>query len=212
MLAMYRGLTREVLSILSWALAAVAALFFALYYRHLANDIALSFGIDKPIALIICAVAIFLLTLLLVHFITSRFSDSVLDSRVGALDRTLGFVFGLLRGFILIVILYFFGLFLEPNEEDHPIWVTESHSLPYIKKTGDYITSVMRKVMPDQIKLPDFNSDQDQEDQSSSLDEKIKKAELKAGSKEKRSDSYGTSSRRDMDHLIEMQDNQRASE
>lgn len=162
MLAMYRGLTREVLSILSWALAAVAALGFAVYYKYLANDLATSLGIDKTIALALSVIGIFLVVLLLVHFITSRFSDTVLDSRIGALDRTLGFIFGLFRGFILVVILYFFGTFLEPKEENHPIWVTQSKSLPYIQYTGDYITNIMKKVMPDKIQLPDLNSEPEQ--------------------------------------------------
>ena len=168
MLAMYRGLTREVLSILSWALAALAAVVFALYYRHLANDVALSLGLDKTIALGLCAIGIFVLVLIVVHFITSRFSETILDSRIGALDRSLGFVFGLLRGFILVVILYFFGTFLEQDEEKHPYWVTQSQSLPYIKDTGDYIISVMKKVMPDQIKLPSL--DPEPEEQSSGED------------------------------------------
>ena len=170
MLAMYRGLTREVLSILSWALAAVAAVIFALYYRHIADEVAVSLGIDKTIALGICAIGLFVLVLIIVHFITARFSETVLDSRIGALDRSLGFVFGLLRGFILVVILYFFGTFLEQDEEKHPYWVTQSQSLPYIKDTGNYIISVMKKVMPDQIKLPDQNPEP--EEQQSTLDAK----------------------------------------
>ena len=168
MLAMYRGLTREVLSILSWALAALAAVVFAIYYRHLANDVALSLGLDKTIALGLCAIGIFVLVLIVVHFITSRFSETILDSRIGALDRSLGFVFGLLRGFILVVILYFFGTFLEQDEEKHPYWVTQSQSLPYIKDTGNYIITVMKKVMPDQIKLPSL--DPEPEEQSSRED------------------------------------------
>ena len=172
MLAMYRGLTREVLSILSWALAALAAVVFAIYYRHLANDVALSLGLDKTIALGLCAIGIFVLVLIVVHFITSRFSETILDSRIGALDRSLGFVFGLLRGFILVVILYFFGTFLEQDEEKHPYWVTQSQSLPYIKDTGNYIITVMKKVMPDQIKLP--SSDPEPEEQSLREDTKNK--------------------------------------
>lgn len=155
MLAMYRGLTREVLSILSWAVAALAAVVFALYYRNIANEVAASLGLDRTIALGLCAIGIFILVLIVVHFITSRFSESVLDSRIGALDRSLGFLFGLFRGFILVVILYFFGTFLEQDEEKHPFWVTQSQSLPYVKSTGNYIVSALKKVMPEQIKLPD---------------------------------------------------------
>src|SRR5688572_32711732 len=41
---------------------------------------------------------LFLLTLLIVSLFTIKISDLVLDSRVGALDRSLGFLFGLARG------------------------------------------------------------------------------------------------------------------
>ena len=45
---------------------------------------------------------VFLGTLLIVSIFTIRISDMVLDSRVGALDRTLGFLFGLGRGLIIV--------------------------------------------------------------------------------------------------------------
>ncbi len=155
MLAMYRGLTREVLSILSWALAAVASVVFVVYYRSLADDVAISLGLDKKIALGICALGAFVLVLIIAHFIITKFSETVLESRIGALDRSLGFVFGILRGFVLVVIFYLFGTFLfEQDEEKHPYWVTQSQSLPYIKETGDYILTAMRKVIPEKIEIP----------------------------------------------------------
>ena len=46
----------------------------------------------------------------------------VLDSRVGALDRTLGFLFGLGRGLIIVVIAYMFFDWLVPDRSK-PDWV-----------------------------------------------------------------------------------------
>ena len=46
----------------------------------------------------------FIGTLIIVSVITVKFSDMVLDSRVGALDRTLGFLFGLARGLVIVVV------------------------------------------------------------------------------------------------------------
>ena len=46
--------------------------------------------------------------MIVVHLITARISDTVLDSRVGAIDRILGFLFGVARGFVLVVIPYMF--------------------------------------------------------------------------------------------------------
>ena len=52
--------------------------------------------------------AMFVVVLIIVHLITSRISDTVLDSRVGAIDRILGFAFGVARGFVLVVIPFMF--------------------------------------------------------------------------------------------------------
>ncbi len=93
-LSMLRGFTREILAIASWAAAAVAA-----YYFH---PVALPYikpYITKDTFALAAAVgAVFLVTLIVVSIITVRISDAILDSKVGALDRSLGFFFGAARG------------------------------------------------------------------------------------------------------------------
>ena len=91
LLAMIRGFMREVLSIAAWAAAAVATIL--LYNRllpiakaNISNDIVATGAVIG---------GVFLVTLLMVSIITVRISDMILDSRIGALDRTLGFLFGL---------------------------------------------------------------------------------------------------------------------
>lgn len=138
LLAMLRGLTREVLSILSWAVAALAALFLFPQYQAQAREY-----IEPPLlADAVLAAGVFLAVLIVVSLITMRISDRVLDSRVGALDRTLGFVFGLARGLVLVVIAYLFFSWLVP-EENQPNWVREARSLPVLKQTGDAIVSLL---------------------------------------------------------------------
>ena len=61
---------------------------------------------NPSIAQIAFAAGVFIVTLIVVSLITFRISDSVLDSRVGALDRTFGFIFGLARGFLLVAIVF----------------------------------------------------------------------------------------------------------
>ena len=57
---------------------------------------------------------VFLVTLLIVSVITVRISDMILDSRIGALDRTLGFLFGLGRGLVIVVVAFVFFAWLVP--------------------------------------------------------------------------------------------------
>ena len=63
----------------------------------------------------------------MVSLITFRISDKVLDSRVGALDRTLGFVFGLARGFLLVAIVF---ILFTALARDQPDWVRNAPLLP----------------------------------------------------------------------------------
>ena len=118
-LAMIRGFVREVLSIGAWVVAAVAA--YLLYddvLPYVQGQIS-----NEHIALAIAAGGVFLVVLLVASFITMRISDYVLDSRIGALDRTLGFAFGAVRGLVLVVVaMLFFNWFVSSND-DQPRWI-----------------------------------------------------------------------------------------
>lgn len=137
-LAMLRGLTREMLSIMSWALAALVTMLG--YYQF--RDSARTF-IDTPmLADAILIGAVFIFSLIVFSLLTVSVSERVLDSRVGALDRTLGFLYGLARGLILVVIAYLiFGLIVD--KADFPTWVTDARSLPLIESTGEGIKSLL---------------------------------------------------------------------
>jgi membrane protein required for colicin V production len=62
----------------------------------------------------------------------------VLDSRVGALDRTLGFLFGLARGLIIVVVAYMFFDWLVPDHSK-PAWVLNAKSRVVLSSTGDWL-------------------------------------------------------------------------
>lgn len=138
LLAMVRGLTREVLSIAAWVAAAVAALYFFPRFQDEVRELL------QPnwLADISLALGVFLVTLIVVSFITMRISDFVLDSRIGALDRTLGFVFGLARGLLLVVVGYMFFIWLVP-QDNRPEWIVDARSAPMLDRTGEALISLL---------------------------------------------------------------------
>lgn len=137
LLALYRGFTRELLAILSWIIAAVAVLYFVLNHRQFASEVADQMGAQLVIAQGVIGILLFVIVLIVVHLITARISDTILDSQVGMIDRILGFVFGLARGFILVVIPFMLVLHFYPDEEKHPDWLTKSITQPYLFSTGE---------------------------------------------------------------------------
>jgi membrane protein required for colicin V production len=168
LVAMYRGFTREFLSIISWAAAAAVAFYVTFYQRGWAAELAKQFA-DPPqqvhliIAQVIIGSALFLVVLIIVHLITSHISDVVLDSRIGAIDRVLGLGFGVIRGFILVVIPYMFAVSFvckdgatraiaqgcQPGEL--PRWVEDARSKEMIKGTGSTLFGVLDRFVPKSI-------------------------------------------------------------
>src|SRR3954470_11081610 len=138
MLAMIRGFMREILSIGAWAIAAIATVYsyaklLPLAKQYFNNDIVAAGAVIG---------GVFLGTLLIVSVLTVRISDMILDSRVGALDRTLGFLFGLGRGLIIVVVAFLFFDWLVPAKSQ-PAWVQSAKSKVVLQSTGDWLKSLL---------------------------------------------------------------------
>lgn len=139
-LAMVRGFTREVLSIASWAAAAAATVFFFEPARTVARQY-IHFN-PPQIADVVAGGGIFIVTLLVVSFITMKISDAILDSRVGPLDRILGFAFGAARGLLLVVVAFLFFTWLVP-EKGQPEWFRTAQSKPLLQDAGDKLLALL---------------------------------------------------------------------
>jgi len=169
LLAMVRGFMREVLSITAWLLAAGVTLYS--YSKLL--PFAKQFFNNDIVAAVAVVGGVFLGTLLIVSVVTIRISDMVLDSRVGALDRTLGFLFGLARGLVIVVVAYTFFDWLVPDRSK-PEWVLHAKSKVVLTSTGDWLkaqlpenaeSTILNKLKP---KRP---GDTDTPDQHGELDQ-----------------------------------------
>ncbi len=138
LLSMVRGFTREVLAIASWGAAAIAAYYFyPLVLPYVTPYIA-----KETVARIAAIAAVFFATLIIVSIVTVKLSEAILDSKVGALDRTLGFLFGAARGFLLGVVAFLFFNWLVPTNKQ-PQWVSTAKSKPLLQATGDELVAML---------------------------------------------------------------------
>jgi membrane protein required for colicin V production len=134
LLSMVRGFTREILAIGSWAAAAAAAYFFyPLVVPYIEPYIH-----KEPIPQVIAAAVVFFATLIVVSVLTVRISDAILDSKVGALDRSLGFLFGAARGFLLGVVAFAIFNWLVADKQQ-PEWVKDAKTRPFLQQTAQWI-------------------------------------------------------------------------
>jgi membrane protein required for colicin V production len=142
LLALLRGFTREVLAILSWVAAAVAA-----YYLHpMALPYVKPYISKEELALAAAVAAVFFVALVLVSIFTVKLSDIILDSKIGALDRSLGFVFGAVRGMLLAVVAFVFYGWLVPDA-NQPEWVRDARAKPLLQAGGERL----RDLLPEDI-------------------------------------------------------------
>jgi membrane protein required for colicin V production len=138
LLSMVRGFTREVLAIGSWAAAAAAAYFF---YPNLVPYVS-PYIHKEPLPAVISAAVIFFVALIIVSILTVRISDAILDSKVGALDRSLGFLFGAARGFLLGVVAFAIFNWLVAEKQQHE-WVKEAKTRPILMETADRVIAML---------------------------------------------------------------------
>jgi membrane protein required for colicin V production len=140
LLAMVRGMIREVLSIAGWGAAAGAGLLAFFKVVPWAKTTSF-FGTTNDYVLTGGTVALFfIVTLIIVSVITVKISDRILDSRIGALDRTMGFLFGLARGLLIVVVMFAFYDWFQPKAQ--PEWISNARSLWVLKDVRDRIKSM----------------------------------------------------------------------
>lgn len=139
-LAMVRGFSREVLSLLSWFIGALVAYFL---YKPLLPFVA-PYISHKMIAVFVTIAIIFIVVFLLVTIITVKISDMILDSKLGLIDRTLGFIFGCMRGFFIMVIaMLLVNQLIKPEEQS--AWLKEAKTKPLLDSVSNDIWHILPK-------------------------------------------------------------------
>ncbi|MEP1205903.1 MAG: CvpA family protein [Rhizobiaceae bacterium] len=149
-LAMIRGFSREVLSIVSWVAAAVAAATFYKLLSPIITSTIPNVASNPLVADAMAAAAIFLVVLVIVSYLTMLLADLIIDSRIGVLDRTLGFIFGAARGALLVIITLMGFLWLA--NENEPTWIAEAKSKPALVAIGTNIRDALPENLEEVIK------------------------------------------------------------
>lgn len=160
LLAFTRGLVREVLSIGSWLAAAAAALYGYKSVSPLvleliappapaAGTTAVPSGIfayvsPETLADAGAAGGLFVLTLIVCSILSHYVSRLVRGiGALGALDRSLGLLFGVARGALLVCLAFLAFVWVLPRVEDRPAWVAEARSLPFIAEGAAWLSQAI---------------------------------------------------------------------
>lgn len=144
-LAFFRGFVHEVLAIAAWVGAALAALYGLPHLRPIAREhIPVSWAADLA-----AGAALFLVVLLVLSLLTRAVSKRVQNSALGALDRSLGFLFGLARGAVAVALAFLVIAWLWPEAEDRPTWIADARSAPLAENGARMLSSLLPEGLSD---------------------------------------------------------------
>jgi membrane protein required for colicin V production len=137
LLAFFRGLVREVLSIAGWVGAAAATLYG---FRPLQPVVRKLVGIDL-LGDILTAAGLFVVALVLISVLSHSLALRVRGSALSAVDRSLGFVFGLIRGAVVVCIANLALGIMMPDSQ--PDWLRNAKSRPAIERGTELLKSLI---------------------------------------------------------------------
>jgi membrane protein required for colicin V production len=135
-LGLSRGFVREMLGLAAWVLAGIGA---AQYGPLLVPQAAKLIG-DPEIASVTAYVGTFLVLVVILSLLSNLVGRAVRVSALGGLDRTLGLVFGLVRGAAVMVALFILGSAMMPHPEAWPPQVRQARTVPLLRAGAVWVT------------------------------------------------------------------------
>jgi membrane protein required for colicin V production len=177
--AFWRGFIREVLTILGAIGGVFAAITFAGQLRPVTNGwLSVKEGekVTKlfdiiPMDLVSSALSyglIFILVFGILTFISHLIAEQVRALGLGAVDRTLGVVFGLARG-VLVLMIFYLPVYIVIDQKNKDDWFKESKTYVYVDTGTKWMIAQLPEDMRPTTKTPETMPD-DKPD-SSTLDD-----------------------------------------
>ena len=133
--ATIRGGVYETIATLSWVIAAVAARFFSpMLDGWLQNWFNLS---ESTVGTLVASYfTVFFVILITVGFFNQKLRDWIQDSIMNVTDHTLGVIFGIVRGIVVMGIVYWIALWYYSDAPFLPRWLANARTRPIMQMTA----------------------------------------------------------------------------
>lgn len=129
-MAFMRGFVHEVLAIGAWIGAAIITLYgFDTAQPWFAAQISVGWAAN-----LLTGLSLFLVSLVTLSLITKAISNQVRKSALNSVDSSLGFVFGLLRGALIISAAYYIAIEWAFDPGELPQWLASAKTRPWMER------------------------------------------------------------------------------
>ena len=161
LLSFFRGFISEMLGIGSWVIASIVG-FYAMPYLE---PFVLNY-VPKPLfANLLSLIVITVVTLIVLTLICSKIEKKVRKSALNRLDHFLGFIFGIVRGIVILVLIYFMMMTLAPKYLEQ--LQKKSKAFPYLER----VTESVKEHLPESL----FDNPVETEQEPDEIEELIEK-------------------------------------
>ncbi|MBR3675932.1 MAG: CvpA family protein [Alphaproteobacteria bacterium] len=134
-----RGMTKELLSLVGWILAAVSLF----YLVPMLNPYMEQYVASKLLSNIVTAMAVLIVFSIIWILTADKLASSVRSSKLSAIDRILGFVFGVARGALIVVLIALMLSTMAPNETKKGIFAESQ-----IYKQAEIYVEPLKNMIP----------------------------------------------------------------
>ncbi|MFM2045450.1 MAG: putative colicin production protein [Pseudomonadota bacterium] len=141
LMAFARGFVREVLSVAAW----IGAAFVTLYLFSFAADYTRQYIDSRTLADAAAALALFITALIVFSIFTHMIAERVQDSSLSAIDRSLGVLFGVARGAVLVSLGYLVAVYIWADAQ--PRLLIEARARPFMAAGADMIRDLLPSSM-----------------------------------------------------------------
>lgn len=179
LIALSRGLVKEVLSIVGWVLAGAAVI----YLLPLLNPIAQKYIESGWMAGVAASALIVIVFMIIWIYATAGVIGKIRTSKLSGLDRMLGLFFGVIRAFLLVVLMYILVSWMMP-EKAQPDLLKKSK---YFQIAGGFAAPIENLIPKDTLdaikeKTSDLTAENDEENENKSekAEKKKDKSEVDA--------------------------------
>lgn len=191
--AFARGFVRETLSIIAWVGAAV----LTVYGFSKADAIIAKFVTTPLLAELIAGAGLFVVSLVVLTIATGYVARFVDGSALSPIDRTLGLMFGLVRGVVLVLLAYL-AVDISLPQNDRPVWIKEAKSERLLAKGAD----MLRGALPESLQIKSAGLAGDAQ-RAQDVQRAIRPEPIPAQPAAGQAPSYKPAERREMDRLIQ---------
>jgi membrane protein required for colicin V production len=146
-LSTLRGMTRELLGLIGW----VVSYFIATYGAPIIEDSVVDFVQAKSLGQALAWGLPFATSVVVWFILASMIAPGLKRIGFGVLDRWFGVLFGVVRGFGLVLIAFAFFVYAAEGEKNLPETIRDAQSAPVLSRSAHYLAGFLPTELRDQL-------------------------------------------------------------